>query len=143
MRCDYRIIGRRVRNTADGPIEHSDTINRDKAEELSEDELANPRRKIAKNFTKCRWVSRVLSTSSRTTVDAINAKTKMSVMKSNEDHSVTIFLQDLSGLVHRSKKYGKSYTSSSFSPPTVVVWLQRDESDSNRHNNSSTMEQKC
>lgn len=138
-----RIIGR-VRNTADGPIEHSDTINRDEAEVLSEDEPADQRWKFAKNFTKYRWVSRmarcndhialpsaILSTRSRTTVDAMNAKTTMTTMKVNEDYSVTIFLQDLSGLVHRSKKYGKSFTSSPSCPPNVVVWLQRDESDSN------------
>lgn len=68
-----------------------------------------------------------------------DAKTTMPTMKGNKDYSVTIFLQDLSGLVHRSKKLGKSFTSSSFGPPrecppTVVVWLLRDESDSKRHN---------
>ena len=80
-----------------------------------------------------------LSTRNRTTVDVMNAKTTMPTMKGNKDYSVTIFLQDLSGLVHRSKKLGKSFTSSSFCPPrvcppTVVVWLLRDESDSKRHN---------
>ena len=81
-----------------------------------------------------------LSTRNRTTVDVMNAKTTMPTMKGNKDYSVTIFLQDLSGLVHRSKKLGKSFTSSSFGPPprvcppTVVVWLLRDESDSKRHN---------